>query len=415
MKKIVVFSIVLAILVPAMLFSGGKKDNRTVITFWKGPFSDNEADLWKSTIAKFEKENPDIKVEFLATPWETWLEKYTSAFASGSPPDVSFMNEWYPQFAEANQLVDLTPRVNSTLRAQYSKEDWDYCTYNGKVLGIPFTLGVSVVFYHKDAFRREGITQIPQDWESFREVCKKLTHGDQWALKFVSVPDLNIHQYMPFVIQSGATYFNENNTASGFNNPEGIRGIQYITDLIVKDKVAPSLELYSDDQLDDMFARGKIVMTLTGIEEYADIMENNPDQEIGAFLWPKGPAADPIAARANYGALSLLSISQASKHKEEAWRFIEFLTKPENEQIYTKAVNMLSPNPETNGLMYRNNAIMDTASEAAKTYINYPLHRNWGEIDTILEEMLEKIIRGAATAERAVQEADAKIIEALKH
>ena len=394
--------------------SAGSAEEPVTITFWKGPFSDNETELWQPTIARFEEQNPDIKVEFLDTPWESWVEKYTAAFASGAPPDISFMVEWYPQFAEAGQLVDLTSRVTDDIKARYSQGDWDYCTYNGKIVGIPFTLGVSVVFYHKDIFEKEGITEIPQDWESFREVCKTLTHDDQWALKFVGFPEINIHQYMPYVIQSGATYLNEDETAAGFNNPEGIRGIKYVTDLIIEDKVAPPLDAYSDDQLDDMLYNGQIVMTMDGIEYYADLIDANPDAQIGAFLWPQGPAADPIAARANYGAVSLLSIAEDSPHREEAWRFIQFLTEPENEQLYVKSVNMLSPNPATNELMYKDNEIMDVAKEAAKSYINYPVNTEWGEIDTILFDMLERILRSNATAEQAVQEADGKIREVLK-
>jgi len=420
MKKkllVILLSIILVLSLSLTTACNSDKDDsgdQVTITFWKGPFSDYETELWQPTIDRFEEQNPGIKVDFLDTPWESWLEKYTSAFASGSPPDVSFMVEWYPQFAEAGQLVDLSSLITDEMRDRYSEKDWDYCTYDGKVVGIPYTLGVSVVFYHKDIFEKEGITELPQDWDSFREVCKKLTHDDQWALKFVGFPDINIHQYMPYIIQSGAEYLNEDQTASGFDNPEGVRGLEFVTGLITKDKVAPPLDMYSDDQLDDMFYNGQIAMCMDGIEYYADLMDANPDADIGAFLWPQGPAEDEIAARANYGAVSLLSIAEDSPHQEEAWKFIEFLTEPENEQLYVKAVNMLSPNPATNELMYQDNEVMDVAIEASKYYVNYPVNVNWGEIDSILFNMLEKILREDSTVKKAVSDANTKIKDALQ-
>ena len=35
------------------------------LTFWKSPHSDREDEIWASMIAEFNKENPNIQVEFL--------------------------------------------------------------------------------------------------------------------------------------------------------------------------------------------------------------------------------------------------------------------------------------------------------------------------------------------------------------
>src|SRR4051794_26011554 len=66
------------------------------LTFWKGPHepgNQEAANVAKPVLDRFEKENPGIKVNFLLTPWDSWTEKYTTAFASGSPPDVCYMTE----------------------------------------------------------------------------------------------------------------------------------------------------------------------------------------------------------------------------------------------------------------------------------------------------------------------------------
>ena len=49
-----------------------------------------------------------VAVAYRLTPWETWQETYTSAFAGDSPPDVSYVvDSFFPKFADAGALVDL--------------------------------------------------------------------------------------------------------------------------------------------------------------------------------------------------------------------------------------------------------------------------------------------------------------------
>lgn len=397
------------------------KGGKVNITYWKGPNSDVEADLWKPAVEKFQKENPGITVEFLVTPWDTWKEKYTAAFASGSPPDVSYMNEWYPAFADAGQLLDLSDRVTDELRGSYSKAAWDVCTFNGKVAGIPYILGDSILFYNKDLFSEAGITQLPQTWDELRDAAKKLTKDtnndgkpEQWGIRFGMTPAINIHQFLPFVLSAGATYLNSDNTAMNFNNAQGVEGMSYVTGLILNDKVAPPIDMYNRDQLDDMFAKGKIAMTIDQIEFAMTAKSINPDLNLGAFLMPKGPASDETAARANYGYVEMLSIAKDSKHVEESWKFIDFLNKPENGKIYIESAGLLSPNDAINQQMYQGNEIMDTAKEAAKYMVDYPLIVKWPECDTAFKEMIESILRGAAPVEKALADVDSKVSDILK-
>lgn len=405
---------------PAGDSSQKSEGKQITLTFWKAPHSEHEAELWKPILEKFENENPNIKIEHLVTPWDTWMEKYTAAFAGGDPPDVSYMTEWYPVFADANQLADLSPYITDAIQKRYPKGAWDYSTYKGKVIGIPFIWLNCVVFYNQEIFEEEGIS-IPKTWDEFLEAAKNATKDldndgqiDQWGTAFGLFPNVDIHQIMPSVIQWGASYLNEDQTELGFANEAGIEAIKFMTDLIIKEKVAPPIDMFDEDQLRDAIFKGKIAMYIGQIQFYGDIQRDAPDLKIGAFPVPAGPAQDEIAARANYGAGGMLSIAEACKNKDEAWKLIEFITEPENESLYLKSANFLSPNEETNKIMFPDDEIMAVASEAAKYSVNYPVHLKWKEIDTILKDMLEEIIREAKTAEQAIMDANEKAKNVLK-
>lgn len=145
------------------------------LTFWKSPHSDREDDIWAGMIQDFNKENPDIEVEFLNVAWDSVVEKETAAFSAGSGPDISFQTEQFPLYAKNGYLLSLDDYADDEKLAGYPESALEYCSQDGKLMGIPFVALNSVMFYNKDMFEEAGITQVPTTWEELRETAKKLT------------------------------------------------------------------------------------------------------------------------------------------------------------------------------------------------------------------------------------------------
>lgn len=100
---------VLIIIFALMFFCCGctTKDERTVVQFssWG---SKSEIDILKPMLEDFERENPDIKIDFMHIP-QNYFQKLHLLFASNTAPDVIFINNLYlPLYANAGLLEDLT-------------------------------------------------------------------------------------------------------------------------------------------------------------------------------------------------------------------------------------------------------------------------------------------------------------------
>ena len=84
----------------------------------------------------------------------------------------------------------------------------EYCSHDGKLMGIPFVALNSVMFYNKDMFEEAGVTKVPETWEELREAAKKLTQDkdgdgetDQWGMMY-EMDDY--WQPLSYIIQAGA-------------------------------------------------------------------------------------------------------------------------------------------------------------------------------------------------------------------
>lgn len=108
------------------------------LTFWKSPHSDREDEIWASMIAEFNKENPNIQVEFLNVAWDSVVEKETAAFAAGTGPDISFQTEQFPLYAKNGYILSLEDYADEAKRAGYPASALEYLLLRRTAYGNSF-------------------------------------------------------------------------------------------------------------------------------------------------------------------------------------------------------------------------------------------------------------------------------------
>ena len=78
------------------------------LNVWKAPHSASDAQFFNAQFKTYAKRNPGVKVDYRVTPWASWDQTYTSAFASGSPPDLHYdVGIYFGKFAKADKIVAL--------------------------------------------------------------------------------------------------------------------------------------------------------------------------------------------------------------------------------------------------------------------------------------------------------------------
>lgn len=384
-----------------------ESDEEVKLTFWKSPHSDREDEIWASVIEEFNKEYPNISVEFLNVAWDSVVEKETAAFASGSGPDISFQTEQFPLYAKNGYLVSLNDYASEEKLAGYPESALEYCTYDEKLMGIPFVALNSVMFYNKDLFEAAGITEMPATWDEMLEDAKKLTQDtdgdgeiDQWGMMF-EMDDY--WQPLTYIIQSGADQWNENRTNIGFNNEEGIQGLEFFNKLYNEEKVVLPLEKYTSKEEERAYFYNNQVGMFPQQIHYANLIREASDVNLGAFAIPAGPAADEAYANWNFANIGMLAISSQTEHPDEAWKFVEFVTRPEIEKTYLSEVGFFSPQLATNDLMYEGDEIMAVAADGIKSLQVSPASDYANAMLMNLKTMYESVARQAATPEQAIQ------------
>lgn len=302
------------------------KDGVVQLTFMGWEASPLETQAVKDGIAAFEKENPNIKVNY--TPGLAGSEynaKLLSSAAAGSLPDVMFVSaESYRAIVSKGALWDITDQFDEN----YPLDDFidssrQIMEVDGHVYGISSCTVSPIVYYNKDVFDQKGIDYPSADPENcwtideFRDVAKKLTSDDVYGVYGLETVADTLNAQL---LSNGGTRYNEDYTKSTMNSPENKEVFEIIKAIRTEDGSAPDASTLDAVGMSakQMLQTGKVAMLVDGSWSLQELAAS--DMNIGMAPLPS------YGKVLTTGQAHLHCIAETSKHKDEAWQFLQFLS-----------------------------------------------------------------------------------------
>ena len=292
----------------------------------------NQKPAMEQIMTRFTEQNPDIKVSIEVVPIADYITKLETAIVGKNAPDV-FWNALPHRFLDLARLglienldervkadnVDLSPIAPALLEA---------FTYEGSLYAIPKDFDTVGLWYNKALFDAAGVA-YPDDtwtWETLRENAKKLTDTANGVHGLV-VNAGTRQGYYNFIAQNGGEVITDDRK-SGFDMPETVAAIQFMTDLILVDKVSPTVQQQEEVNSQTRFKTGKAAMVLDGswrAREFADDPYTLENADVAVL--PQGTRRASSSGTLGY------SIYSGSPHRDEAWELLKFLASPEAANI----------------------------------------------------------------------------------
>lgn len=301
----------------------GTKDEegKTTITVAGYPSADQ---AFEAALEGFHEKYPDIEVEFNITDSTSHHQALSTALASGTDAaDVAMVEGGYiAQYSNSNALTNL---LEEPFNAEQYKDDfvalkWNqaYSVDGKRMVAIPWDIGPATYFYRRDVFEECNLPTDPDEvgelmstWEGVLEVAEAVSiPGERWLL-----PDAVDFYRMMF---ANRDYYNEDLTLrlDRDGDVECLDAIKTIRengwDMNVN---AFSSEAYSG------FASGTCV-SVPMASWFGGMLKTDVDPE-GTGKWAVTDMPGGIQS-SNCGG-SYLVIPEQSEHKEEAWKFIEYM------------------------------------------------------------------------------------------
>ena len=393
--------------------AGPVPDPKSPVTIRFASWVGNERGM-KRIYKQFQQEHPNITVEFEEIPAEEASRKLTAQIAGGNPPDAAYMDAGTTaDFASRGALVNLDAYIE---RSEYDQDDYveafkRSAMYEDSMYALPFDGESTGLFYRTDLFEAAGIAEPPKTWEEFEAAAAKLTDPakKQYGFALFAPSPESAYYWYPWLWQAGGTLLSEDEKAAEFNSEEGKRAADFYVGLT---KYAPKDFLNSNSYDGRIaFARGTVGMYVAGAWLAGVLREEFPKIE---GKWATAPLPEGEAGCKTTIAGDNLALFSAGKQQDAAWKWIEFLTRPESMKLWTVDDEASTIMPTRTSLLEspelaENKPILEGFVDAMDCGVTSLIaNPKWPRVEEILSEQLGRAMYGEQTGAEAVDAAAAE-------
>ncbi|WP_059103087.1 ABC transporter substrate-binding protein [Shouchella shacheensis] len=310
-----------------LLAGCGDDDDRTVVEFMHSSVEQDRLAVINELVAKFEEENPSVKVEQVATEEDSYNTRVITLAMSGQLPAVIEVSQDYAKVMDRDELID-KPAVNGLLNDLGAENYYDgaldvFRTEDGEsVTGIPMSGWVQGIWYNKEMLAEEGFEE-PETWEDVLEVAETFTDESEnkYGIGLPTVDGLFAEQsFSQFALSNNANVLSEHGDLT-LNTPEMQKALEFYQSLSAYTMPGSN----DTTEIRDAFTNGTVPMAIYSTYLLPSIYEEGEADNIGFAVPTK-------ESRAVYGSVSSLTISSGleEEKKEAAEAFVSFMAQPEN-------------------------------------------------------------------------------------
>ncbi|GAB3482850.1 ABC transporter substrate-binding protein [Marinomonas epiphytica] len=296
-------------------------------------------------IEKFEAENPDVTVKYNLYDKEGYKTAIRNWLAT-SPPDVVF---WYAgnrmkTFVDRGLFEDVSDIWQQQELKQSMPAATPAMTIDDKQWGIPYTYYQWGVYYRKDIFENLGLSE-PKTWDEFLAVNKTLKSND--------IAPIAIGTKYLWTAAGWFDYLNMRTNGLDFHIDLMDGKIPYTDERVRKtfehwkELVEPGYFLenhasYSWQEAQPFMYNGEAAMYLIG----NFITPNFPAELDGKMGFFQFPQINPEVGMAEDAPMDTVHIPSKAKNKEDARKFLSFLSRADNQTLVNAALLQIPPHAD---------------------------------------------------------------------
>ncbi|MBB1251155.1 extracellular solute-binding protein [Rhizobium sp. G21] len=367
----------------------------------------SEADVRAMTEA-FTKANPDVSVNLEFVPYEGLHDKTVLAQGSGGGYDVVLFDViWPAEYASNNVLVDVSSRITDEMKKGVLPGAWTTVQYDGKSYGMPWILDTKYLFYNKEILEKAGIKAPPKTWDELKEQAKIIQ--DKGLVKTPiawswSQAEAAICDYTTLVSAHKGDFLKDGKPV--FDQGGALDALKYMVDSYTSGLTNPNSKEFLEEDVRKVFQNGDAAFALNWTYMYN--MANDPKDSKVAGKVGVVPAPG-VAGKSDVSAVNGsmgLGVTTASKHPDEAWKYIEFMTSQQVQNQYAKlSLPIWASSYDDPAVTKGQEELIAAAKLGLAAMYPRPTTPKYQEMSTALQQAIQEALLGQSSPEDALKTA----------
>jgi multiple sugar transport system substrate-binding protein len=438
--------LLVALMAPFLLSACAAPEGEPTKIVWWNVFDDPE--LFEELIQTYE-DTANVDIELVNFAFSDYENELVRALASGTGPDIfTIHNSWLPEHrdliaplpviedfpdatederAALEERLAVLPGLRSFVDTYVDVVAKDFVS-EGRVYAIPLYVDSLALFYNKDLLASGNFPTPPRTWSEFSQMAASLTQIDPQGRVLRAGAAMgaagNINRstdiLSALMLQNGAAPVDAERTFAAFDRETkraddtkynaGLDALTFYTDFA--NATSPSFSWSLDRNVwysIDNFAAGDVAMMLNYSHQVEEVRAANAKLDFGVWPLPQRDDARFDITYANYWGQT---VSRSSQVPLEAWEFINFLARDDNNLTYLQG-NSRPPAKRSLVPGFENDLDLGVfADQAAVADSFYTPDINLTE--TVFAAAIDDVNNGRRTAEDALNVAASQITQRLQ-
>ncbi len=390
----------------------------------------DDSDVLNQFIESYTKSHKNITIEVKKVELKEgetvydYQSELIKLIADGAGPDMFMIhNDWLPYMQQ--QIVPIPSGMYSVKDYQDAfpevvQEDF---IDNNQIYAIPYSVDNLMLFYNTNIFTEKKIKQPPRTLQELVDIVPLLTEFDSKGNLVRSALPLGVADGIPraadiltaLMVQYGAVMTSEDKTTATFNLPApsttppvlaAQEALAYYT--AFADPSSPiytytdakntsgSRKFPSDVQA---FMEGKAAMMIGYGYQVDNIRKFNSTLKFATAPLPQQQLQKPVTIANYWGE----TVSKTSKHQNEAWDFIKFMSSSGNLSYYFNSTHRVPSNKDLLA-KYEGRKYYGPVAEQIDYSQTWYRH-NTPEVEAIFAQMINNVLKNKISPEIAVDTA----------
>ena len=368
-------------------------------------------DVYNELYAEFQAQNPNIKITYEVLPGASEaLQQVLVAAAGGGLPDVAVLDGyWIPRLQLTGKLQPLNDYWSKESRARFMPAVIDAVTIDDNIYSVWFYQSWRGLYFRKDMAKKLGYDAPPATLEAFIEFGAKAKEAGLVGIMQPGRPsEITTINYLSMFWGMGGSLVDADGkpVLAEPGNKQALIDTFAIYKQLVDGGAMPSSVSTLDENALRPYFYSKEAVSVAQSSTYLKQMQIEDESlanNMGAmdYPMPKGKSIVPVLTGWTYGIFA-----EDPEVQKAAWKFIEFMTAPENLGRLNAAQGQLPVVSEIWDQPYYSEPLPQTLRKLLET--NDPRPRPavpvYPAISTAISTALSSVVAGTLTPEQAADQ-----------
>ena len=366
----------------------------------------------KPYIDEFEKENPDIKIDFsYAPPTSEYISTLQTRLVGNQAPDVFIItSENRDDLIDNGYAKDLT---DESFMKNISQANKDFVGRDGKTYGMSITSWVSGIAYNKDLLKQVGYDEPPANWDDFLKLCKKLKNAgiEPFLEPNADEPSRFIDAFQGSILEKKGvdptTLSTQDNQTPGTDELEAVK--EYIR-LYDEGGVTRDTVGISGDDMKTQFTNGQVAMIVDGAWDFATFEQAGMNWDFAPM--PKlGDDYTQYAQGSASPAWAIYAKLDGDKLKA-AEKFLDFMVSDWSLKQRSKNGDAITVEGFTSDVAEQYKDVYENNVKTGKYFLITNFYANPDVLNSTNTAEIQQLVQGTITVDQWAKNIDAKMAAA---